>query len=190
MPKSKVLENFKTMSKDTNYQRLHDNAKQKNIIDVIGNHVNLKKAGANYVALCPLHEEKTASLTIFTKSNTFHCFGCGKGGDGIAFIIQHLNYSYIEALEHITGEKVTGYVAKRTPHIPKMTIEMKYSDALELCKSRSELLFNCLFQDFNTKEHIVNYLDNYDYSRLTIFQNPTGAIADSKYFLQTLKQSK
>ncbi|HQO29019.1 MAG TPA: CHC2 zinc finger domain-containing protein, partial [Accumulibacter sp.] len=56
------------------------------IVDLIDAHVPLKKAGANFVACCPFHAEKTPSFTVSFDKQFYHCFGCGAGGDVIAFI--------------------------------------------------------------------------------------------------------
>lgn len=69
------------------------------IEEVVGDFVNLKKRGANYIGLCPFHNEKTPSFNVNPARGIFKCFGCGKGGDAIAFLKEHENYSYVEALQ-------------------------------------------------------------------------------------------
>ncbi|MBQ9510889.1 MAG: DNA primase [Clostridia bacterium] len=71
------------------------------IDDVISSYVNLKRAGSNFVGLCPFHSEKTPSFTVFRNTETYHCFGCGAGGDVITFIMQAENLDYIGALEFL-----------------------------------------------------------------------------------------
>ena len=71
------------------------------IDDVISSYVNLKRAGSNKVGLCPFHSEKTPSLTVFSNTETFKCFGCGAGGDVITFIMRAENLDYISALEFL-----------------------------------------------------------------------------------------
>ncbi|MGN1095767.1 MAG: DNA primase [Eubacteriales bacterium] len=71
------------------------------IDDVISSYVNLKRAGSNKVGLCPFHSEKTPSFTVFTNTETFHCFGCGAGGDVITFIMRAENLEYMSALEFL-----------------------------------------------------------------------------------------
>ena len=56
------------------------------IVMVIGSHIELKKKGANYSALCPFHEEKPPSFTVNSNKQFYHCFGCGAHGDSISFI--------------------------------------------------------------------------------------------------------
>lgn len=71
------------------------------IEDVIEEYVNLKKRGANLLGLCPFHNEKTPSFTVSPAKNLFKCFGCGKGGDAINFLMEHEHFTYPEALSHL-----------------------------------------------------------------------------------------
>ncbi len=69
------------------------------IVDVIGMYVNLKRAGSNYNGLCPYHNEKTPSFTVFPGTQSFYCFGCGAGGDVITFTMKSENLDYVGAVE-------------------------------------------------------------------------------------------
>jgi DNA primase len=81
-------------------QSVVDEVKQLNIVDVISPYAELKKSGANYVALCPLpsHREKTPSFTVNEQKGIFYCFGCHIGGDGIKFIQEYKGYDFSEAV--------------------------------------------------------------------------------------------
>ena len=68
------------------------------IIDVVGNFVKLKKRGANYLGNCPFHNERTPSFTVSPSKEIYKCFGCGKSGNSISFIMEHEKFSYVEAL--------------------------------------------------------------------------------------------
>ena len=68
------------------------------IVDVVSSYVKIQKKGANYMGLCPFHAEKSPSFSVSPSKQLFHCFGCGVGGDVIAFIRQYENYSFTEAL--------------------------------------------------------------------------------------------
>lgn len=68
------------------------------IVDIIGGYVELKKKGANYEACCPLHKEKTPSFKVNTGRGTWHCFGCGKGGNVIGFLMEHDTLTFPEAV--------------------------------------------------------------------------------------------
>lgn len=69
------------------------------IVDVVGNFVRLRKRGGNYLGLCPFHNEKTPSFTVSPTKEIYKCFGCGKSGNSISFIMEHEKYSYVEALK-------------------------------------------------------------------------------------------
>ena len=71
--------------------------------DLIGSYVTLKRAGSNMNGLCPFHSEKTPSFTVFTRSNSFYCFGCGAGGDAITFAMRAENLDYPSAVEFLAS---------------------------------------------------------------------------------------
>jgi DNA primase len=72
-----------------------------NIVEVISDFVSLKKRGSNWIACCPFHAERTPSFAASQSKNIFKCFGCGKGGDSITFVMEIENCSYTEALRYL-----------------------------------------------------------------------------------------
>ena len=72
--------------------------------DVVGDFVNLKRRGVNMIGLCPFHNEKTPSFTVSPAKNIYKCFGCGKGGDPVRFLMDQENYSYPEALKSLAAK--------------------------------------------------------------------------------------
>ena len=71
------------------------------IVDLVGQYVHLKKKGSSYFGLCPFHGEKTASFSVSPGKQIFYCFGCGKAGDSIRFLMEYENLSFVEALEEL-----------------------------------------------------------------------------------------
>lgn len=71
------------------------------IVDVVGRYVPLKKAGANFSACCPFHNEKSPSFTVSASKQFYHCFGCGVHGTAIGFVMEHLGLGYVEAIEEL-----------------------------------------------------------------------------------------
>lgn len=71
------------------------------IVEVISDFISLKKSGANYMGNCPFHKEKTPSFTVSPAKRIFKCFGCGKAGNAVGFIMEHESMSYIEALRYL-----------------------------------------------------------------------------------------
>lgn len=75
-----------------------------NIVDVVSEFVSLRKRGANYTGLCPFHNEKTPSFFVSPARGTCHCFGCGKGGNAVTFIMEHEQMTYPEALRWLANK--------------------------------------------------------------------------------------
>ena len=71
------------------------------IVDVIGAYLPLKKAGANFTALCPFHKEKTPSFNVNPHRQIFHCFGCHKGGDVFTFVKEYENIGFVDAVRRL-----------------------------------------------------------------------------------------
>ena len=74
------------------------------IIEIIGGFVKLKKRGTNYLGNCPFHNEKTPSFTVSPSKEIYKCFGCGKSGNTIGFIMDHEKYSYVETLRWLANK--------------------------------------------------------------------------------------
>lgn len=72
-----------------------------NIVDIIGDYVTLKRKGVNYQACCPFHNEKTPSFVVSPSKGVYKCFGCGKGGNAVTFLMEHENITYPEALKMV-----------------------------------------------------------------------------------------
>ena len=71
------------------------------IVDVVGDFVTLKKRGANHIACCPFHNEKTPSFSVSASKGIYKCFGCGKSGTAVGFVMEHENMTYTEALKYL-----------------------------------------------------------------------------------------
>lgn len=74
---------------------------QSDIVDVIGEHVKLRKNNRNFIGLCPFHTEKTPSFNVNAERGIFKCFGCGKAGNVITFVEQHLHMGFVDAVRHL-----------------------------------------------------------------------------------------
>ncbi|MBE6177600.1 MAG: DNA primase [Rikenellaceae bacterium] len=72
-----------------------------NIVDIVGDYVTLKRKGVNYTACCPFHNEKTPSFIVSPAKGVYKCFGCGKGGNAVTFLMEHESLSYPEALKMV-----------------------------------------------------------------------------------------
>jgi len=119
------------------------------ILDLINEYVTLKRAGKDYVGLCPFHREKTPSFTVVPAKNFYHCFGCGASGNAIGFIMRHENLEYpdaikllakragIEIVEKGTADSFSSRLFKAIEYAHNLYIRhLKNSVAYEYLKSR------------------------------------------------------
>ena len=74
------------------------------VVDIVGRHVQLKKGGANFMGLCPFHGEKSPSFSVSPAKQFYHCFGCGKSGNAIGFLMEHTGMSFIEAVKDLAQQ--------------------------------------------------------------------------------------
>ena len=73
------------------------------IVDVVSRYVQLKKGGANYIGLCPFHNEKTPSFSVSPAKQFYHCFGCGVHGNAIGFLMAYSTLGYIDAVKELAA---------------------------------------------------------------------------------------
>ena len=98
------------------------------IVDVVGTHVKLKKAGANYQGLCPFHQEKSPSFSVSPTKQFYHCFGCGAHGSAIGFMMEYSGLSYVDAIEDLA--RSAGLVVPREERSVRDVIKQKQAIAL------------------------------------------------------------
>ena len=118
------------------------------ILDVVGEFVKLKKRGANYLGLCPFHNEKTPSFTVSPSKEIYKCFGCGKSGNTISFIMEHEKYSYVEALKWIANKY--GIEVEETYVSDEQREHIQTADSLFIINNFAEQFFS--EQLFKTEE--------------------------------------
>ena len=98
--------------------------------EVIQDYVNLKRRGVNMIGLCPFHNEKTPSFTVSPSKNIYKCFGCGKGGNAVQFLMDHDNMTFPEALRHLA--KKFNIEIEETETTQEAIAERQYFDSLYL----------------------------------------------------------
>ncbi len=74
------------------------------VVDIVGRYVQLRKGGANFMGLCPFHSEKSPSFTVSPSKQFYHCFGCGKNGNAIGFLMDHAGMGFVEAVQDLAGQ--------------------------------------------------------------------------------------
>lgn len=116
-------------------QKIFDAA---DIYEVVSDFVSLKKRGVNYLGLCPFHNEKTGSFTVSPAKGIYKCFGCGKGGNAVNFIMEHEQMSYVEALKYL-AEKY---------HIPVEEKELTPEQRREQTERESMLIVSAYANEY------------------------------------------
>jgi DNA primase len=115
------------------------------ILDVIGDFVKLKKRGTNYLGLCPFHNEKTPSFTVSPAKEIYKCFGCGRSGNSVSFIMEHEKYSYPEALKWLA--KKYGIEVEETFRTDEQKQQMLAADSLFIINEFAQKFFtHALFE--------------------------------------------
>lgn len=109
------------------------------IDEVVGEFVSLKKRGVNYIGLCPFHHEKTPSFNVNPARNIYKCFGCGKGGSAVSFIMEHEHYTYPEALRYLA--KKYNIEIEEKEQTPEMLQEQSERESLYIVSAFAEQFF-------------------------------------------------
>ncbi|MFM7026253.1 MAG: DNA primase [Limnohabitans sp.] len=106
------------------------------VVEVVGKYVQLKKGGANYMGLCPFHGEKSPSFSVSPTKQFYHCFGCGKNGNAIGFLMDHTGMSFIEAVKDLAQQ-----IGMQVPEEPQSPEERARAQA---AKAKSDSLTDVL----------------------------------------------
>ena len=134
------------------------------IEQVVGAYVTLKRAGSNFNGLCPFHNEKTPSFTVFPATKSFYCFGCGAGGDAITFVMRTENLDYraaIEVLAQRAGITIPEDDSHTEDTVPRKRI-------YEMNLAAAKFFRNCLFDDKYGKEALAYLHEERKLSMATI----------------------
>ncbi len=127
------------------------------IIDVVGEYVKLKKRGANYLGNCPFHNEKTPSFTVSPTKEIYKCFGCGKSGNTITFLMEHDKLSYVESLRWLA--KRYNLEIEETEQSPEQQFQQQTSDSLYIINNFAQQFFqNQLWNSDEGETIAVSYL--------------------------------
>ena len=140
------------------------------IQSIISGYVNLRKAGKNYSGLCPFHKEKTPSFSVDSQKQRYHCFGCGEGGDVIAFIMKIENLDFVEAAE---------FLAKKINY----NLQYLFTETHEVVEKRSRLIelnelakkyYNYVLLNSKIAEKALQYLTGRGFTKETIKKFEVG----------------
>ena len=118
------------------------------IIEIVGSFVKLKKRGVNYLGLCPFHNEKSPSFTVSPVKEIYKCFGCGRSGNTISFVMEHEKYSYAEALRWLAARYNVEIEEKELS--PELRQQQQVADSLYIINGFAQQYFSNVL--FNTEE--------------------------------------
>lgn len=126
------------------------------IIDVIGEYVKLKKRGSNYLGVCPFHNEKTPSFTVSPAKELYKCFGCGKSGNTITFLMEHDKLSYVEALRWLANRY--NIEIEETETTPEQKAFVQLSDSLYAINNFAVTFFQEQLKETEGQTIALSYL--------------------------------
>ena len=127
------------------------------IIDVVGGFVKLKKRGTNYLGLCPFHNERTPSFTVSPAKEIYKCFGCGKSGNTISFLMEHEKYSYVDSLRWLANRY--GIEIEESFATDEQRQQMQVADSLYIInKFAREFFSKILFETEEGRDIGLSYL--------------------------------
>ena len=169
------------------------------IIEIIGSFIKLKKRGANYLGLCPFHNEKSPSFTVSPAKEIYKCFGCGRSGNSIGFLMEAEKYSYVEALRWLANKY--NVEIEETATSPEQKLQQQSSESLYIINSFAQKFFSDYL--FNTDEGSdigLSYLKERGFTESTIHKFQLGfnsegrdrfatAALNAQYNLELLQKS-
>jgi len=137
------------------------------IVDIVGGFIKLKKRGTNYLGLCPFHNEKSPSFTVSPAKEIYKCFGCGRSGNSISFLMEHEKYTYAEALRWLASKY--NVEIEETEASPEVKLKQQVAESLYIINSFGQKFFEG--QLFTTDEGIdiaLSYLKHRGFREDTI----------------------
>ena len=137
------------------------------IYDIVGSFVKLKRRGTNYIGNCPFHNEKTPSFTVSPSKEIYKCFGCGKSGNAIGFVMEHEKYSYVEALRWLATRYNIDIVETETS--PEYKEQQQTADSLHILNQFAAKYFSeQLLESEEGQNNALSYLKERGFNDNTI----------------------
>lgn len=161
--------------------------KANDIVDIVGEYVQLKKQGRNYLGLCPFHNENTPSFSVSPEKQIFHCFGCGKGGNASTFLMEIEGFSFIEAIR-VLADKSGIPLPEETPDSePRLSEE---NSAMLSAYEWTEKLYHHLLRHGKDGKEGYQYLLERGLSEETIDEFQLGFAPAAENFTATFLEKK
>ena len=150
------------------------------IVEIVGSFVNLKRRGSNYLGLCPFHNEKSPSFTVSGAKEIFKCFGCGKSGNSIGFLMDLEKYSYVEALRWLANKY--NIEIEETATSPEVKLQQQASESLFVINSFGQKFFSeALFDTEEGRDIALSYLKQRGFREEVIKKFQLGYDPESGY---------
>ena len=149
------------------------------IYDVIGSFIKLKRRGTNYIGNCPFHNEKTPSFTVSPAKEIYKCFGCGKSGNAIGFVMDHEKYSYVEALKWLAARY--NVEIEETETSPEYREQQQLADSLHIINQFAARYFSAkLTETEEGQTNALSYLKERGFNDETIKKFQIGYCPDQR----------
>lgn len=116
------------------------------IVDVISDFVTLRRKGANYMACCPFHDEKTPSFSVSPSKGIFKCFGCGKAGSAVTFVMEHEQLTYVEAIKYL-GKKYGIEVIEKEESAEDVAQRLKHESLVIVSEFAQKVFSDLIFSE-------------------------------------------
>jgi DNA primase len=159
------------------------------IVEIIGEFIKLKKRGVNYLGLCPFHNEKSPSFTVSKTKEIYKCFGCGKSGNTVSFLMEHEKYSYVEALKWLA--KKYNIEVQETEITAAQKEQVQVADSLFIINNFAQQYFsNNLFEEGEGKAIGYSYFTERGFTEETIKKFQLGYALESRTAFATAALQK
>ncbi len=147
------------------------------IVDIVGQHVKLKKSGRNFFGLCPFHSEKTPSFSVAPDKQIYYCFGCGAGGNVINFVMNIEGYDFLEAIQYLADESGVQLpeIAGKGTTVAEDPERVKMREGYELASK----LYHYILTETKQGKEALTYLENRGFTRAEIVTFQLGYAPNS-----------
>lgn len=149
------------------------------ILDIVGSFVKLKRRGANYLGLCPFHNEKTPSFTVSPSKEIYKCFGCGRSGNAIGFVMEHEKYTFVEALRWLAQKY--GIEMEETAATPEVVAQRQAAESLYIVNQYAQQYFTqTLFETEEGQDIGLSYFKERGFTEETMRKFQLGYCLETR----------
>ena len=149
------------------------------IVEVVGSFVKLKKRGVNYLGNCPFHNERTPSFTVSPSKEIFKCFGCGKSGNTVSFLMEHEKFSYVEALRWLANRY--NVEIEETEVSSEQKVQQQTAESLHIVNAFAQKFYaQQLFETEDGQNNGLGYLEERGFTKEIIQKFGLGYAPDKR----------